>query len=451
MLLIASYVFYGWWDWRFLSLIFISTMTDFLCGIKIFNQHSQHGKRKFLFISIIVHLTMLGTFKYWDFFAESFMALLSSFSIHTNIRTLNIILPAGISFYTFKSISYTVDIYRGEVEPAYNFLDYALFVSFFPQLVAGPIDRAKNLLPQILNKRHFDKDQMFQGLHLIFWGLFKKVFVADNLAVIVDKVYANQAATGTEYIIATWAFAFQIYGDFSGYSDIARGTSKCLGIELMQNFKQPYFATDPSDFWRRWHISLSSWLRDYLYIPLGGNRKGTLKTLRNLFLTMFLGGLWHGAAWKFVIWGMYHGVLLCIYRILGNGKAQGIQTSNLWTYMLKAFIMFQLTSLGWIFFRAHSLDQIILIFQRILHSTWFTTEYIQMLSKVALFSSFPILVMVYKIIREQRPLWFSENNLFKYFQYSFQPLPVKSLIFGILTYLMLLYGAKAQTFIYFQF
>lgn len=451
MLLIASYIFYGWWDWRFLSLIFISTMTDYICGIKIFNQHSQHDKRKFLFISVTVHLTMLGIFKYWDFFAESFMALLLSLGININIRTLNIILPAGISFYTFKSISYTVDIYRGEVEPAYNFFDYALFVSFFPQLVAGPIDRAKKLLPQILNKRHFDRKRMSQGLNLIFWGLFKKVFVADNLAVIVDKVYGNPQATGTEYIIATWAFAFQIYGDFSGYSDIARGTAKCLGIELMRNFNNPYFAISPSDFWRRWHISLSSWLRDYLYIPLGGNKKGTLKTLRNLFLTMFLGGLWHGAAWNFVIWGIYHGVLLCIYRIFGNGKLQNIQTFNLWTYMLKAFIMFQLTTIGWIFFRADSLDQIKLIFQQIVNSLWLTPEYIQMLPKVVFYSSFPFSVMAYHTIRELRPSWFSINKLLKYSQYSFQHLPLKSLIYGVLIYLMLLYGAKAQTFIYFQF
>lgn len=452
MLLVASYFFYGWWDWRFLSLIFISTVTDYLCGIQIHNQKSLQRKRTFLCISIITNLTLLGFFKYWGFFVESFVPLLSALGIYTNVATLHIILPVGISFYTFQTMTYSIDIYRGKIEPTHNFFDFALFVSFFPQLVAGPIERAKNLLPQIHNKRHFDKDQIFRGFHLIFWGLFKKVFVADNLGIIVDQVYANPAATGTEYVLATWAFAFQIYGDFSGYSDIARGTAKCLGIELMHNFKQPYFAVNPSDLWRRWHISLSSWLRDYLYIPLGGNRKGPWKTYRNLFLTMLLGGLWHGAAWNFVLWGAYHGIILSIYRTFKKDRRPHLlSTSSLWSYILRAFIMFQFTCLGWIFFRAQSLDHIKLILQQIASSFSYMPSSGEMLSKVTLFSSLPILVMGFQTIRELRPSWFIKKTVLKYIQFSHLPLPAKNVVYGTLTYLLCFYGAKAQSFIYFQF
>lgn len=452
MLLIASYFFYGWWDWRFLSLIFISSFTDYICGIQIFRAQRKRGKRKFLYISIITNLTLLGFFKYWNFFAESFIAFLSTFGVHTNVTTIHIILPVGISFYTFQTMTYSIDIYRGEIEPTHNFFDFALFVSFFPQLVAGPIERAKNLLPQIINKRHFDKEKTLRGLHLISWGLFKKVFVADNLGIIVDQVYSGASATGAEYVIATWAFAFQIYGDFSGYSDVARGTAKCLGIDLMHNFKQPYFAVNPSDLWRRWHISLSTWLRDYLYIPLGGNRNSQWKTYRNLFLTMILGGLWHGAAWNFVIWGAYHGLLLGIYRSFGTYKTSShTSTSSLWVYMTKAFFMFQLTCLGWIFFRAQSIDHIGIIFSRILTSSWEISQSVAMFSNVLFFSALPILVMAIETNRELRPSWFSKNTLLKYLQISHLPYPAKNIVYGALAYLFCLYGAKSQSFIYFQF
>lgn len=452
MLLLASYFFYGWWDWRFLLLILISTATDYFCGIKIHNQYSIKGKKKYICLSVIINLTLLGFFKYWDFFAESFATLLFKFGLHPSIPILNIILPVGISFYTFQTMTYSIDIYRGEIKPTYNFLDFALFVSFFPQLVAGPIERAKTLLPQIQNKRRFDKDQFFRGLQLIFWGLFKKVFVADNLGIIVDQVYGNAEATGIEYIVATWAFAFQIYGDFSGYSDIARGTAKCMGIEIMHNFNQPYFAINPSDLWKRWHISLSSWLRDYLYIPLGGNRKGTLKTYRNLMLTMLLGGLWHGAAWNFVLWGAYHGFILCVYRIFKTLKKSGLAESvSLKTYMLKAFIMFQLTCLGWILFRAQDLDQIKLILHQILSSLSFTPECAEMMGRVSFFCALPIIVMTFNTLKELRPLWFEEYYVLRYLPLSRQPVFVKSMLYGSLTYLLCLYGASAKSFIYFQF
>jgi len=452
MLLLASYVFYGFWDWRFLSLILISTVTDYLCGIQIYNQPSSSGKRKYLYVSLIINLTLLCFFKYWNFFAESFVEVLSSLGVNANLKIISIILPIGISFYTFKTMSYSIDIYRGEIRPTYNFFDYALFVAFFPALIAGPIDRAKNLLFQIQNSRYVNKDKIFGGLQLIFWGLFKKVFVADNLGIIIDQIYNNPASTGTEYIIATWAFAFQIYGDFSGYTDMARGASMCLGIELTPNFKQPYLSINPSDFWRRWHISLSSWLRDYVYIPLGGNKKGKLKTYINLFLTMLACGLWHGAAWNFLIWGAYHGLLLSLYRIFRKDiKSDSTRTSSLWSYMLKAFIMFQLVSLGWIFFRAQSLDQIKLIFNRFLNLSWGTPWNVSILSEVCLFSALPMLAMAFQTIRELRPSRFSETSLFRYLRFSYLPLPAKSAIYGVLTYLLCFYGAKAQSFIYFQF
>ena len=452
MLLAASYFFYGWWDWRFLLLILISTFTDYYCGIQIYERPTKGAKKTFLCLSLAVNLGLLGFFKYCNFFVDSFCDVFSLLGFHPSPLTLQIILPIGISFYTFKSISYSIDIYRGEIKPTYNFLDYALFVSFFPQLLAGPIERAKAFLPQIGNSRKFNLDQFVQGLQLIFWGMFKKIFVADNLGLIVNQVYNNPESSGIQYVIATWAFAFQIYSDFSGYSDIAQGTSKCLGIEIMVNFKEPYFASNPSDFWRRWHISLSSWLRDYVYVPLGGNRKGEFRTYGNLFLTMLLCGLWHGAAWNFIIWGAYHGLLLCLYRIFANNRRSNLTgTSHLWSYMLKAFIMFQLTTLGWIFFRAQNLAQIKLIFSRIFNLSWATSWDVTMLSEVCLFSSLPMLVMAFQTIRELRPSWFLKKGLPKYFQFSHLPIPAKSVVYAALTYLLCFYGAKAQTFIYFQF
>jgi len=452
MLLIASYIFYGWWDWRFLSLIIISTVTDYICGIQINKHETVQRKKYFLIVSVVVNLTLLGFFKYWNFFTDSFADIISCMGMQVNISTLNIILPVGISFYTFQTLTYSVDIYRGKIKPSQNFLDFALFVSFFPQLVAGPIERAQNLLPQIYKKRRFKKDQMLRGIHLIFWGLFKKVYVADNLGIIVDQVYGNPASTGVEYVIATWAFAFQIYGDFSGYSDIARGTSKCLGIELMHNFKQPYFAVSPSDLWRRWHISLSSWLRDYLYISLGGNRKGKWKTHRNLMITMLLGGLWHGAAWNFVIWGGFHGLLLSIQRLFQSIKGQKTElNSSLHVYFLKSFFMFHLTCIGWIFFRANSLEHIKTILFSMLNLPWNIQPHTPMLYKVMFFSALPIIVMMFKTVKEVRPLWVVENSVFRYFQLSEMPLPARSVLYSVLTYLLCFYGAKAQSFIYFQF
>jgi alginate O-acetyltransferase complex protein AlgI len=452
LLFAASYFFYGCWDWRFLGLILISTSTDFLCSLQMKRHWNDQGKWRFLAISVVVNVTILGFFKYWNFFAENLSGILSLLGLQTSMHTLSVMLPVGISFYTFKTISYSVDVYRGDIEPSSNLLDYALFVSFFPQLVAGPIERAKNLLPQIAGKRRFNSKQFGEGLNLIFWGLFKKVFVADNLGLIVDQVYGNPQASGIEYIIATWAFAFQIYGDFSGYSDMAQGLSKCMGFEIMQNFRQPYAASDPSDFWRRWHISLSTWLRDYLYISLGGNKKGYAKTYRNLMVTMLLGGLWHGAAWNFVFWGGYHGLLLVLQRLVGAGhKNKNDMSRSVVSQMVRAFFTFQLVCIGWIFFRAKSLDQIFSIVNQIIHLSAPDAAAGAMLGKVCLFSCIPFAVMVIERMQQIRHWWFIKKAFPGFLMPSRQPIYLRSFIYGAMMYLICFYGLSAKSFIYMQF
>ncbi len=451
MLLVASYVFYGWWDWRFLTLIFLSTVTDYVCGEKIYQSKSASSKRRFVIVSICINLGLLGFFKYFNFFTESLATALESIGLNGSIGALHIILPVGISFYTFQTMTYSIDIYRGKLKPTNDFLDYALFVSFFPQLVAGPIERAQKLLPQIQNKRHCNLESVIRGGHLIFLGLFKKVFVADNLAIIVDRIYSNPSSTGFEYVVGTWAFAFQIYGDFSGYTDIARGTAKCFGIDLMENFRQPYFAINPSDLWRRWHISLSTWFRDYLYIPLGGNRKGRLNTYKNIFITMFLCGLWHGAAWNFVIWGIFHACLLIGYRVLVRNNLSGkYYSQSVFHYGIRALVMFQLTCIGWVFFRSQNIEQVGVIFTKMLFEFNFGTDSLETLQKVLFFCSFPLFIMGYKTLLEIKPSWVSRSRIL-YREFVNIPFHLKGLIYGVLTYLLCFYGASAQSFIYFQF
>jgi len=317
--LLASYFFYGCWDWRFLGLIWLSTIVDFACGRELDKRkrgttgedggpssepyfHSRRGRRTILFVSVAANLGILGFFKYFDFFVGSAATLLDMIGLPLERRLLNVILPVGISFYTFQTLSYTIDIYRGQIRAHGSLLDFAVFVAFFPQLVAGPIVRAREFIPQVSRRRHLNLDQIYEGGYLILWGLFKKVVIADNLALLVDGVFQSDAPLlGGTVLVALYAFSVQIYCDFSGYSDIARGCAKMMGFEIRLNFKLPYFESNPAEFWRRWHISLSTWLRDYLYIPLGGNRKGATRTCINLALTMILGGLWHGAAWTFVL------------------------------------------------------------------------------------------------------------------------------------------------------
>lgn len=363
LLLLASCIFYGFWDWRFLFLMFFSISIDYLCAIKIHQSNNEKTRKIFLLISIILNLTILGFFKYFNFFINNLEFLLKYFGLSTNIGIFNIILPLGISFYTFEAMSYVIDVYRNKMPPAKNYLDYVLFVTYFPHLIAGPIMRAKDLLPQISLPRKLSLEQFYEGCYLIFWGLFQKMFIADNLAQIVNPVLAsNPPYNGIKIIISAYAFAFQIFCDFAGYSNIARGLSKCMGFEIMINFNLPYFATNPKEFWQRWHISLSTWLRDYLYIPLGGNKLSNMITYRNLAITMLLGGLWHGAKWTFIIWGAYHGALLIIYKLLEPWLKKIPTPKNRYLekllFAIRIFFFFNLICLGWLFFRAESLSQI---------------------------------------------------------------------------------------------
>ena len=363
LLLIASYVFYGWWDWRFLFLLAASTLLDYFCALGIQRADRPSERRRFLVMSLCGNLGMLGFFKYFGWFAHSFQELAAGFGWQVDAFTLHVVLPVGISFYTFQTMSYVIDVYRRQVPATHDLLDFALSVAFFPHLVAGPIQRSSSLLPQIERPRQLTETQFYQGIWLVFLGLFKKVFIADNLAPMVNQTFAaGHAPSGVEVVVAVYAFAFQIYGDFSGYSDIARGISKMMGFELMLNFRIPYFARNPRDFWHRWHISLSTWLRDYLYVSLGGSRQGTARMYANLMLTMLLGGLWHGAAWTFVLWGFYQGALLVAYRMLSPAiarvrRAFG-QAERTWT-VLSIAVTFQLVCLGWLIFRAESVTQVV--------------------------------------------------------------------------------------------
>jgi alginate O-acetyltransferase complex protein AlgI len=362
LLLVSSYVFYAAWDWRFLGLLIASTVVDYAVARYLDVLPDGPRRRRVLWISIGFNLGVLGFFKYFGFFAENFDALMRQFGADASLPVLHVVLPIGISFYTFMTMSYVIDVYRRESKATRHPLDFAVFVAFFPHLVAGPILRAPALLPQISSPRRITHEQVVEGTWLVAWGLFKKVFVADNLATVANAVFAQaHSPSGLEVLVGIYAFAFQIYGDFSGYSDIARGLSKWMGIELNLNFRFPYFVRSPQAFWRNWHISLSTWLRDYLYFPLGGNRGSSLATYRNLMITMILGGLWHGAAWPFVFWGIYQGMLLVISRWVSE-----LPSARRWVGSLEQpawrvvgwTVMFHLTCYGWLLFRARSAPQI---------------------------------------------------------------------------------------------
>lgn len=366
-LLLASYYFYGSWDWRFLSLIFTSTLLDYFFAIAIRRAQDRNGgensarSKLFVTLSVVCNLGILGFFKYFNFFADSFCDLMNTIGWKCGPVFLEVVLPVGISFYTFQTLSYTIDVYRRELHPEKSLLNFSLFVSFFPQLVAGPIERAVHLVPQMRISNRVTKDDIHVGLYQIFSGLFKKVVIADNLATVVNATFKAGDPSGAEILLASYAFAFQIYCDFSGYSEIAIGSARLLGFDIRQNFNLPYFARNPSDFWQRWHISLSSWLRDYLYIPLGGNRRGHIRTYINLMATMVLGGLWHGAAWTFVIWGFYHGAILIVFRVLQPFSNKIHQRLKRWrpiTNVINIAIFFHIILFSWIIFRAESVSQL---------------------------------------------------------------------------------------------
>lgn len=362
LIVIASYVFYGFWDWRFLSLIIFSTLIDYLVGARLSNEENTSKRKILLCISIAFNLGLLGFFKYYNFFLENLITAFTFFGNTISIEGLNIVLPVGISFYTFQTLSYTIDIYKRKLEPTKDFIAFSAFISFFPQLVAGPIERATNLLPQFHKKRVFEYDKAVDGLRQILWGLFKKVVIADNSAKIANEIFSNSNDySGSTLLFGALFFTFQIYCDFSGYSDIAIGTSRLFGFNLKQNFAFPYFSRDIAEFWRRWHISLSTWFRDYLYIPLGGSRGGTRLKIRNILVIFVVSGVWHGANWTFVVWGVLN-ALFFLPILLTNSHRKNLNTvaqDKLLPSLKELFQMlltFGLTVIGWIFFRAENVD-----------------------------------------------------------------------------------------------
>jgi len=442
-LLIASYVFYGWWDWRFLSLILFSTAVNYFVGIALQQTQEVKKRRGYLIIALVTSLGILAVFKYFGFFVNSMVDFLELFGFKPDLLILSIVLPVGISFYTFQTLSYTIDVYKKEIQPTRRFFDFALYVAFFPQLVAGPIERAKNLLPQVLSPRTLTYDQFSRGAFLILLGLFKKIVIADGVAGSVNAVYAMPDPTALDITLATYLFALQIYCDFSAYSDIARGIAKLLGFELMTNFNLPYFSVNPSEFWQRWHISLSTWLRDYLYIPLGGNRHGKLNTYRNLVITMLLGGLWHGAAWNFVLWGFYQGGILCVHRFFVGRKTKTVSSSQVlgfFIYLLKVVIFFQIVCYGWLLFRANSFEQIA-DFTAILLFNFSLTQGISFsLPPIVALLGIPILIMleIYQYL--------SRTPNF----YRKWPLPLRSLLYASLLFILIAGTNNAPSdFIYF--
>jgi alginate O-acetyltransferase complex protein AlgI len=442
LLLIASYIFYGYWDWRFLLLLVTSTSIDFFISKNIYRTDEPQKKKFLLTLSIVANLSILGFFKYFNFFASSVVGLLNAIGLQANDLTIKIILPVGISFYTFQTLSYTIDVYRGQLKPAEKLHDFALYLSFFPQLVAGPIERATHLLPQILSPRKIELSQVNAGIFLILWGYFKKLVIADNVAQIANPIFDNYSQyRGLDLIIAILSFTIQIYCDFSAYSDIARGLAKLMGFDLMINFKLPFFAINPSDFWARWHISLSTWLKDYLYIPLGGNRQGELRTYRNLFLTMLLGGLWHGAAWTFVIWGAYQGAILVLYRLFDRQPEHLDPWSGKYPYhrvLGKMSVMFILANIGWVIFRSHSPHQIGYI---LTHVSWqISDKTFNLFYNFCLFSFPLLLVQIFQYTTRDLLIVTKLKPIFNVLVYSFFLISI--FVFSL---------RQSVEFIYFQF
>lgn len=446
-LLIASCVFYASWDWRFLAPLLISTSIDYWVAERI-QRLIRLGaplqrRKKYLALSIVTNLGLLGFFKYFNFFAASLRDLLQALGWKVHLWTLEVILPVGISFYTFQALSYTIDVYRGQMHATRRFADFLLAVLYFPHLVAGPIQRANNLLRQVVTPRQTTRRQVIDGIHLIMWGYFKKVFIADNLAPIVDRIFAQPSPAGFETLIGVYAFAVQIFCDFSGYTDIARGTAKLMGFEFMLNFNQPYFSTSPQEFWTRWHISLSTWLRDYLYIPLGGNRKGERRTYLNLMLTMVIGGLWHGAAWNFVLWGFYHGSLLVIHRrlklLLDRAFDAVTLPGRIASFAFRWFVMIHLTCYGWLLFRAVSLEQIANMTASLL-APW--RGYDGALAMQVFLVSLPLIIV--ELVQ-----FFTRNLDFLNFRWI--PAEAKVVCYSVFLYFILFRGGRPQAFIYFQF
>lgn len=452
LIVFASYVFYGWWDWRFLTLILVSTIIDYIVGLALGDAQKPNKRKGLLLISLLSNLGILGVFKYYDFFVDNFITLMQLFGFHTNISLLNVILPVGISFYTFQTLSYSIDIYRKKIEPTKNFIAFAAFVSFFPQLVAGPIERASNLLPQFLTKRKFNYHEAADGSKQILIGLFKKVVVADNCAIMVNQIFEDYAElNAVTLILGAVLFSFQIYGDFSGYSDIAIGTARLFGFNLARNFAYPYLSRDIAEFWRRWHISLSSWFKDYLYIPLGGSRGGRAVILRNTFAIFLVSGFWHGANWTFIIWGGLNALYFIPLLLRGsNRKHIDIVAANgIFPSLKEASLIclnFSLVTFTWIFFRAenlsHALGYIKGIFIDFSLSAPLVNTYDLVVTSMFIF----LLIIMEWAGRNQEHAFANLFNL-KLFRFKI----ARFVFYYGIALIIFLFGAKSQEFIYFQF
>ena len=443
-LVVVSYIFYGWWDWRFLSLIVASSLVDFIIGKKLDNENDKKRRKFLLIISLVVNLGFLAFFKYFNFFVNSFIGAFSIFGKEINGYYLNIILPVGISFYTFQTLSYTIDIYYKRLKHTDNIIAFFAFVSFFPQLVAGPIERAKDLLPQFLKPTSIDYNSLRSGLILMAWGFFKKIVLADRLAIFVDSTYKNvNNLDGTTSIISIIFFAFQLYLDFSAYSDIAIGTARLLGFKLSTNFNRPYLSSSFSDFWKRWHISLSSWFRDYVYIPLGGNRVSKKKFIRNILIVFILSGLWHGASWNFAIWGILNGVFILIFdRFMAN------KTNKITRIFISLFI-FSLWALSLIFFRAQTFQDANQMFLNLFKPTQ-DTLYNHGLNSLEFKFTIKLLIafIIFEIILEKY------NNIYEWF--INQNKIIRWLVYLLLIAFIIIYGSYGvglndSNFVYFQF
>ena len=445
LILISSYIFYGWWDWRFLFLIFLSTVVDYFVGLKIYHSQDDKHRKFYLWISILFNLGLLSFFKYCNFFINSWIDFLGSFGYEqSSVWALNVILPVGISFYTFQTMSYSLDIYYKKLKPTKDFISFASFVSFFPQLVAGPIERASNLVPQILTKRIFKYKQGIDGLRLIVWGMFKKVVIADNCSLFVDDIFINYDSYGSPLLLfGAIYFSFQIYCDFSGYSDIAIGTAKLFGINLIINFKYPYFSKNIRQFWKRWHISLSSWFRDYLYIPLGGSRVSVFKKIRNIFIIFIVSGFWHGSNWTFIIWGLIHANFYLFYLFYSKYFYYKIITDNIFlNYFLKSInilFTYSLVLIAWIFFRSENISSSIRYTINMFTKPFETSALINYRNVITDGSIFePLIVILIFIIIEIRLYYNNQLN-------------DKMLILLILSILYFGNIFNPNAFIYFQF
>ncbi|MFA5849795.1 MAG: MBOAT family O-acyltransferase [Bacteroidales bacterium] len=450
LLLVSSYFFYACWDWRFMFLLIFSTLLDYFTGIKIHEATNRRKKLFWLWLSIGVNLGFLGVFKYYNFFAASFADGLALLGLKANLGSLQVILPVGISFYTFHGLSYVLDLYKNKIKPERNFVNYSVFVSFFPLLVAGPIERATHLLPQIIKKRAFDYSKAVDGLRQILWGLFKKIVIADNCAEFANTIFNNSGGySGSTLVLGALFFTFQIYCDFSGYSDIALGTARLFGIDLLRNFAFPYFSRDIAEFWRRWHISLSSWFKDYLYIPLGGSKGGMAMKIRNTFIIFLVSGFWHGANWTFIVWGFLN-ALYIMPSIVFNTNRNNLDIVAKGKYLptLKEFfaigITFALTVFAWIFFRADNVTHALRYIAEIFSGSLFTMPLFPGIGKAV---SIVFLTCIFLIVE-----WLGREQ-----QYALANLGIKwykpvrwAMYYSIVLTIYFFAGSKQQ-FIYFQF